>query len=145
MSGDRDEIVELTAKLGLFVDARDWEGARRLFLDPVEVDYTSLDGGEPQTIDPAGLVAAWEQGLGGLQATHHLIANHVVELDGDEATCAAAVHATHVRPNRLGGPVWTLGGRYDFRFRRTPDGWRITAMKLTVAWATGNRRIMQPD
>jgi hypothetical protein len=28
--------------------------------------------------------------------------------------------------------------------RRTADGWRLAALTLTVAWATGNQAIMQP-
>src|SRR5919106_3037657 len=84
---DRLEILELTSKLGLLVDAREWEALRRLFTDPVEVDYTSLNGGEPQSPSPSDLVDDWRRALEALVSTQHLIAGQVVELEGDRATC----------------------------------------------------------
>jgi hypothetical protein len=88
------------------------------------------------------VVGAWRQNLEPLQATHHLIGNHVTVVDGDEASVACNVTGTHVAPNATGGPLWTVGGRYDLRMRREAEGWRIAALKLTVRWATGNQAIM---
>ncbi len=44
-----------------------------------------------------------------------------------------------------GDPLFTLGGRYDFRLRRAGTGhtWRIVGLVATAQWATGNQRIMQ--
>jgi hypothetical protein len=140
---DRFDILDLTAKLGLLVDSREWHALERLFTDPVDVDYTSLNGGQPQTMSPAELVGGWAGTLDHLQATQHLIAGQVIRLDGDRATCAAKVQGTHVLPNASGGPMWTVGGRYDYRLIRGADGWRIAGLTLTVEWATGNQHIMQ--
>lgn len=128
--------------MGLLVDARRWESLQALFTDPVYVDYTSLNGGEPQSVAAGDLIAGWRGVLERLDATQHLIAGQAIELDGDAATCAANVQATHVLPNRSGGPLWTVGGRYDFKLIRTPAGWRISALTLTVRWASGNQQIM---
>jgi hypothetical protein len=140
---DRLEILEVTSRMGLLVDAREWDSLEALFTDPVCVDYTSLNGGEPQSLAAGDLVAGWRGVLERLQATEHLIGGQVIELDGDTARCAANVQGTHVLPNRSGGPLWTVGGRYDFELIRTPDGWRISALTLTVRWATGNQQIMR--
>jgi SnoaL-like domain len=141
---DRLEILELTGRLGLLVDAREWSMLEQLFTDPVDIDYTSLNGGEPSQITPSVLIGGWQAVLDQLQATQHLIANQVIAFDAsDEATCAANVIGTHVLPNMAGGPIWTVGGRYDYGLHRTPDGWRIAALTLTVQWATGNQHIMQ--
>jgi hypothetical protein len=135
-------VAEDMSRRGMLVDARRWDQLEALFTDPVDVDYTSLNGGEPQTLRPAELVGGWRQLLSRLDATQHLIGNHVVTLDGDEAACAANVQGTHVLANHSGGPVWTVGGRYDTALRRTAAGWRIAALTLTVQWATGNQHIM---
>lgn len=140
---DKLEILEVTASLGLLADARDWDGLEQIFTDPVDVDYTSLNGGEPQVLAPAVLVGGWRAVLSNLRATQHLIAGQVIAIDGDRATCAANVQGTHVLPNASGGPVWTVGGRYDYRLTRTAAGWRISALTLTVQWADGNQHIMQ--
>jgi hypothetical protein len=79
---DRLAILELTSRLGLLADERDWAALEQIFTDPVEVDYTSLNGGQPQAVRPAELVGGWREALGGLQATHHLIAGQVITLDG---------------------------------------------------------------
>lgn len=140
---DRLEILELTSSMGLLVDARDWDALERLFTDPVDVDYTSLSGGDPQTMSPAELIGGWRRVLEHLDATQHLIAGQVVAIDGDRASCAANVQGTHVLATATGGPIWTVAGRYDFAITRTHAGWRISALTLTVQWATGNQHIMQ--
>lgn len=141
---DRLEIIEVTARMGLLVDAQAWEELSALFTDPVTVDYTSLFGGDPQVTSPGELTGGWGEVLGRLVATQHLIAGQVVTVAGDEAKCSANVQATHLLPSRDGGPLWTVGGRYDFRLRRTGAGWQICGLTLTVQWVSGNRHILQP-
>jgi hypothetical protein len=139
---DRLAILELTARLALLVDARDWAAFEQLFTDPVYSDRTSLFGGEPQTSTPAELAAGLRYALGGLDATHHLITCQSISLDGDRATSAANMQGTHVLANASGGPEWIVAGRHDYEFKRTPDGWRISAITFTVQWATGNQYIL---
>jgi hypothetical protein len=114
-----------------------------MFCAQVDLDYTSLNGGEPVTLAPDVIVGAWKENLSRLESTHHLIANVAIALDGDDATVAAHVTGTHVGGGSVGDRLWTVGGRYDLRVRREPAGWRIAALKLTVRWATGNEAIMR--
>jgi ketosteroid isomerase-like protein len=139
---DRLAILELIARLGLLVDARDWDALEGLFTDPVYSDRTSLLGGEPVTVGRAEFVAGWRQTLQNLDAVHHMITCHVITLDGDRATCAANMQGTHVYTNHSGGPIWTVGGRHDYQLERTPDGWRIAGLTFTLQWATGNMNIV---
>jgi hypothetical protein len=139
---DRLAILELIGNLALLLDARDWNALEGLFTDPVHYDRTSLFGGEPETLSPAELVAGYRQALGNLDALHHLITCHVIDLDGDQATCAANMQGTHVLANTSGGPMWTVGGRHDYRLIRTVDGWKIAALTFTIQWATGNMHIV---
>ena len=139
---DRLAILELIGNLALLLDARDWGALERLFTNPVHLDRTSLFGGEPETLSPAELVEGYRQTLGKLDAVHHLITSHVISLDGDEATCAANMMGTHVLANNSGGPIWRVGGRHDYKFKRTTDGWRIAGWTFTIQWATGNMNII---
>jgi hypothetical protein len=139
---DRVAILELIGNLALLLDARDWNALEGLFADPVHYDRTSLFGGEPMTLRPAEVVGGYRQALGNLDAVHHLITCHVINLDGDHATCAANMQGTHVLANTSGGPMWTVGGRHDFQLKRTPDGWKIAGLTFTVQWATGNMHIV---
>jgi hypothetical protein len=142
-SADRLAILDLVNAFGLCADARQWDDLEALLNTPVTADYTSLNGCRPVTISPGELVVGWRNLLGNLKATQHMIANHHIVINGDHATCAANVQATHVLPNPSGDPTWTLGGRYDFLLERTANGWRIASLTLTVQWATGNQQIMQ--
>jgi ketosteroid isomerase-like protein len=88
------------------------------------------------------VISAWAGLLGNLDATQHLVANHLVHVDGDTAFCTASFQATHLLANPHGGPIWTLGGHYEFGLARTAEGWRITSVKMIADWATGNQQIM---
>jgi SnoaL-like domain len=139
---DRLAILELTARLALLLDARDWSALEQLFTDPARWDRTSLFGGEPETASPAEIVGVLRYALGGLDATHHLITCQVIDLHGDQATGSANMVGTHILANSTGDPVWTVGGRHDYEFKRTADGWRIAGVTFTVQWAAGNMQIV---
>jgi SnoaL-like domain len=139
---DRLAILELIGSLALLLDARDWSSLEGVFADTVHYDRTSLFGGEPETLSPAELVEGYRQALGGLDALHHLITGHVIDLDGDSATCSANMQGTHVLANTSGGPIWTVGGRHDYQLQRTADGWKIAGLTFTIQWATGNMHII---
>jgi hypothetical protein len=139
---DRLAILELIGRLALTIDARDWDALGQLFADTVYHDRTSLTGGEPTTLGVAEFVDGWRQTLQGMDAVHHQITNHVISLDGDQATCAANMQGTHVLANASGGPIWTVGGRHDYQLARTPGGWRIAGLTFTLQWATGNMNVV---
>jgi len=138
---DRLAILELIGKLSLRLDAGDWDALEEVFTDPVRVDRTSVFQGEPETLSPAELVDGYRKTLGNLDAVHHLITCHVIDLDGDQATCAANMLGTHVLANTSGGPIWTVGGRHDYQLQRTATGWKIAGWTFTIQWATGNMNI----
>lgn len=67
-------------------------------------------------------------------ATLHSVHNHRVELAGDSASGETYCVANHLlekhgRPHKLD---W--GIRYQDRYQRGPDGWRITHRELRVVW-----------
>lgn len=129
----------------MLADARDWEGLRGLFAETVALDNTSLRGGNAATVSSDEVVAGWRQALQGLDVTQHLIANHQVEVDGDDATCIAYFQAVHRLATSHGDPLFTVGERYDFRLHRAGADapWRIGGLVATSLWTTGNQPIMQ--
>lgn len=138
---DRSEIVEVINRIANAVDAREWTSVRSSFVDEVEVDHGSLDGGELSSVEADALVEDWRAALIGFDATQHVVTNHSVCVAGAEATCSAYIHAKHYLPNYLGSDSWTFGGRYDYSLVRTRQGWKVHATQLTVLWAEGNRQL----
>lgn len=123
-------------------DQREWDQLADVFADEVTLDYTSLNGGEPVTLTPDQIVAAWQRVLGGFEATQHLLGNHLVTIHGDAAVCTASFQATHRGSGAYGAPLWTLGGTYRFDLVRSGGGWRISGVVMTATWGDGNRGLM---
>ncbi|HEU5160775.1 MAG TPA: nuclear transport factor 2 family protein [Streptosporangiaceae bacterium] len=138
---DRFEIVELCARMGWHLDHCEWDELLVLFTDEISLDYTSLNGGEILRLPSKEVIDKWRANREGLTATQHLIANQIVDIDGDTATATAMFQATHLLPNPYGAPTWTLGGRYRYGLTRTDVGWRISSVAMSIIWADGNRHI----
>ncbi len=139
----RSDIEEAVAQLGLYVDAKEWAALEGLLSETVDVDYTSLFGGLKETVSGSQLVERWRKLLSPLKATQHMITNlHVTIKEDGSAACAADVVATHVRPNSMGDPLWVVGGRYDLALKQVGQRWKISAIKLTTYWTSGNPQIL---
>jgi SnoaL-like domain len=141
-SYERAEVTQVCVRSAWLADRRDWAGFGDLFAAEVDLDYTSLHGGTPQRLSRDALVIGWRTALGGLSASQHLVANHVVALDGDSAECTAAVQATHVLITGDIPVTWTVGGHYRYVLSRHERSWRIRGLTLTAEWTTGDRAIM---
>lgn len=143
-AGDWIEIVQLTTRMAWLTDRRDWDSLPQVFAEQVDLDYASLTGQPPTQLPPTDIVTAWRAGLGALDATQHLLSNHLVDVTGERAVATAQFQAVHVLANPHGDPTWTLGGHYRFGLVRSSAGWRIDKLAMTVTWATGNQQIMTP-
>ena len=141
-AADRLAVIETCTRMAWHADQREWDALRDVFTDEVRLDYTSLQGGEPATVSRDQLVESWAGLLGQLQATQHLLTNHLVTVSEDTASCTAAFQATHLLPNAHGDPIWTLGGSYRFELVRNGPTWRISAVTMAATWASGNQQIM---
>jgi hypothetical protein len=138
-----DAFNEITSQIGALavrVDARDWPGLVQLFDAQVHVDYTSLFGGEAQTMTAEDLVGSWRQLVPGFTRTSHLIGAPSVKIDGDRAEASASVTAWHAITDQAvdGGGVWIVHGSYEMEFVRHRGVWRIAALILARAWVEGN-------
>ena len=138
-SETRIEVVETCTRMAVHADRRAWALLRGLFAEEVLLDYTSLTGGDPVQLTPDEIVVAWSATLGGYDATQHLIANHLVQVDGDRAVCTASFQATHRLAGPHGSPLWTLGGDYRWELTRIDGRWLINSVVMTATWGDGNK------
>ncbi len=142
---ERETIVETCSRMTWHADRREWNELIEVFDDEVTLDYTSLQGGAPQRLARAAVVDAWRGMFERLQATQHLVSNHLVSLDGDAATCTASFQATHLGMATFGSPLWVLGGHYRFELSRREGRWRVCSVQMTASWAWGNRDVLNSD
>lgn len=127
---DRMDITDTSIRYATGIDTRDRELYRSCFTDKIEMDFSSMGMGEPMTIPADQWVDQAFSLVSGFQSTQHIITNHVITLQGDEATCVAYLQAQHFNPDNM----LTVGGYYTNTLIRTPDGWKISKLKLTSTW-----------
>ena len=142
-TNDREQIVRRVYEYAWGIDTRDWHLYRSIFANTVHIDFTSYN---PASTAAAMAADDWVANLiplfSGLDATQHTMTNPLVDIDGDRARCRMYMQAVHMFTDDP-DPEFTIGGHYDDQLVRTPDGWRIDAVTLTVTWRRGNPDIMR--
>jgi uncharacterized protein len=126
------------------VDTLDWDTVRTCFTPEVATDYTSLWGGEPETLAVDQLVGWWQPFATGFDATQHLTGPiAVVRADGRRATAVTTVRAYHhIAQDEGPAGTWMVAGQYEIALDRGPDGWKVGGVTLTVAYEDGDRALV---
>lgn len=128
---DRAAIEDLIPTVLQRIDSRDYGGVADLFTDDAEIvlPFASYPVTE--------LVRTSEEIFAPFQATHHMIGNVAIRIDGDTASSRQYVRATHVHDVTASNRHADVGGWYDWQYRRTPQGWRISRYELTFVFTDG--------
>ena len=71
------------------------------------------------------------------ERSHHLVANNVIELDGDTASVRSKMIATHLQRADEPENAYTGGAEYVFDARRTNSGWRLARAEYIGVWTRG--------
>jgi len=130
---DAADLIELRAlvdRYALAADTRDRAGFAGVFAPDGVMD---LGGGHELTGAeelPAPLDYLDQHYL----RTMHVVANHIVTLEGDAATGLVYCLAHHI--SRQGEELRdsAMAVRYEDRYVRTADGWRIAHRAVKVDW-----------
>ena len=131
-------IQDLITRMLFAVDALDWLGVRAAFADEVDVDYTSLFGGNAERLPADELIERWQGLLPGFAATQHQTGPVVVSFDGADAAVAETYVRAHHYVDGVPGGRWVVAGRYTIPVRRGAAGWRITGMRLDAIRQEGD-------
>lgn len=138
---DRLEITELVHAYARHFDLNQPERVAELFSADALIDY----GPEVPPIEGREQIAG-RIGVGlreTFAATSHHISNaSIVFEESDHARGEFYVYAWHRYVDGSEGYLW---GRYQNRFERTEDGWRISRLVLQAAGTSGfHREAMHP-
>jgi len=134
---DELAVIRVTNEIDVAVDTKDWPKARSYFADELWADFTSLSGGQPATIKADDLIKGWSTNLGPKKTSLHLRGNHLVTLDGDQATVYSHAYAWN-RMEGNGDPLWEVWGHYLHKLHRTSTGWKVTAFTFVRTNERGN-------
>ena len=141
---DRAAISDVFHNYAHGVDARDWKLFRSLFTDDVAADFTSLSPGN--LITGADNWTEWvRRSIDALDATQHIITNHMHVIDGDASQSQSYLQAQHVLRGEAGAPDthYMIGGYYKYDMARAVADWKIKRYSLTINWTTGNPDIFR--
>ncbi len=128
---DRMEITDISTRYAAGVDLRDRELYRSCFTDEINADFSSVGLGEAMTVAADAFAEQVMTVISAYKSTQHIITNHSITIKGDEATSIAYLQAMHFNDDN----DWVVGGYYSNKLVRTPDGWRISDLKLNSMWS----------
>ena len=129
---DRAQIDDLLTAYAASIDDKDWQRLASLFTADALLDYTG-SGGPRGSFEEA--VPFLQQGLGLFSVTQHFLTNRRITVDGDAATSSALLLNPLLSDDGQGGMRMLLvGGRYESRYERTDDGWRISEHMASTVW-----------
>ena len=126
---DRLDVSEMITRYAFALDRCEWDDFDSIFADEVLVELPHVPSGS--TVPRAEFKQMAIDTVGGFEATHHPIANHLVTISGDTAECRCYANAWHSIPTERGVTDYCLvRGFYLWGLERTPDGWRINRMNV---------------
>ncbi|MGI9596105.1 MAG: nuclear transport factor 2 family protein, partial [Acidimicrobiales bacterium] len=100
---DRAAVIQLTIDYCWALDTGSWNDLRDVFqADAV----TDLGAGGQQGIDE--IIGRVSSALEPLDDSQHMVTNHQIELDGDNATGRCYLQAQHIHRHTEGGELYTV-------------------------------------
>lgn len=140
MKTDREQLQELMAAYANFIDTKQYSSLTDCFTP----DATAIYAGFGSTLEGAKAIEQhMRKCLDPLDATQHLFANFVIDIDGDTARISAGVIAQHLLRGAPGGETYMAGNTYKVRARKIEGTWKIDEVSLPpTIWSQGNRDIL---
>ncbi len=140
LAQDEAAIRTIVESVGNLADTNNFEILEQLYADEIEVDYTSLAGGEVELKSPQALMTQWASILPGFDLTRHNLSNIKVKLNGNKAEVTASVVADHY----VNDLFWQVSGNYLYRLERSSTGWKITSHTFNLTDEAGTREVFGP-
>lgn len=131
-------VIAIVSSIPLAVDLARYDLAEAAFAPSVVIDYTSLWGGEPQTMTPSALMDAWRGLVPGFDATRHELRDVKATVTGDTAIATAFVDGRHW----IDGALWRPVGTYRWTLRRSDGAWKVETMTFTMTEEFGDRGLV---
>ena len=133
---DEASIKTIVESVGSLADTGNFESLEELYANEVEMDYTSLTGGNVEVKSPKAIMTQWAAVLPGFDKTRHEVSDIEVSSNGKTATASANVTATHW----AGDLFWEVKGTYLYKLKKDIS-WKITAHKFTLKDEKGTRDV----
>jgi hypothetical protein len=131
------KVISVVSSIPLAVDLAAYDLAEKAFAPKVVIDYTSLWGGQPNTMTPAELMTSWRGIVPGFDATWHQLGPVKAQINGNKASAGAFVDGRHWLGNKLWRPV----GNYEWDLEKLDGQWKVTRMAFKMTQEIGDRSV----
>jgi hypothetical protein len=131
------KVISVVSSIPLAVDLAAYDLAEKAFAPNIVVDYTSLWGGQPNTMTPAELMTSWRGIVPGFSGTWHELSNVKAQVQGNKATATAFVDGRHW----LDGKLWRPVGNYQWALEKLDGQWKVTHMTFAMTKEIGDRAV----
>lgn len=132
---DRLEIQDLLTRYCTAIDTRSFELLDTVFTADGVGDYTASGGIRAALPELKQWLA---QALSAFTVIQHMVANFVIEIDGDSATSSCYLFNPLGFPGDSGATdMLFCGGLYRDRLVRTGQGWRIRERVIDMLYMHG--------
>jgi hypothetical protein len=125
---DELSIRDLANRYARMVDRRDWSEIPRVFTPDCELS------GQGYLMRGHAELNAGLRKIDMFSATLHCVLNQVTCLDGDTGTGEFYCVANHIHERDGVQYKLDMGIRYEDRYVRTADGWRLAKRTLNLIW-----------
>ena len=133
----REQVIERVVTLFDKIDQRDWEAAGACFTEKVLFNTTLTDG-NPEVLPRDRIIEHWKEGLGYLDALHHMVTNFLVQFDGDKARVACYGITYHYLESRNQKNTKMFAGNYHIHLKLLDNQWKIDEFHLKEKFVAGN-------
>jgi hypothetical protein len=130
-------VRRLIAKFANSFDVHAWDDLAECLAESVYTDYSDLRGTPPDSIAKSDFVASRRLALQSF-ATHHLIGNIEIYINGTSAT--SRVTAVVYRRD-ADGQVFTSHCLFLLGLQSKNDAWKICSIVQKILWTEGNAGI----
>lgn len=126
---EQEAIRDVLARYFLAVGDGDWAAVEACFAPAARVDY-GFEG--EQTL--AAQLGFLRAGIERFESSTLMMSNSVVSVAGEEASSQVMALTAHQAPEASGDRTRLSVVRYEDRWRREPQGWRISDRRIRTLW-----------
>lgn len=136
---DEVAIVNTVSRVAHAQDNFDREAYLGCFADKVLLtDSVVFPNWTPKELEATELLDMYFETMSGYDGAHHIVTNHLIDVDGDEATCIADLYCVCWMSENGVQKDFTIGGRYFLRLRRIAGQWRIWERSIKTRYLLGD-------
>lgn len=140
---DELAIIRTLSELAHAQDDLNYTAYMRCFTERVNLTASVMMGGSEGDIAAHDLAVKYLEQLSHFDAVHHIVTNHLVDIDGDQASCTADLFAVSIYKEDGKSCAVNLGARYHLKLRRDGARWRIFERAVVPRYQYGDEESLQ--